>query len=86
MTSHATRAQTPPQCVHKIMQWQLHDKSLVLQGLVANLSDDCVLTPSNLAAIDPQGYWRWRMGAHSQDLRVLLERPGDVQLFEMAWL
>lgn len=86
MMCHVTRAQNPPNGVHKIVRWQLHDKSQVLQWLIVNMLDDCVLTPSNLAAVDPMGYWRWRMGASAQDLRILLERPEDVQLFEITWL
>jgi hypothetical protein len=61
------------------------DKHQVLRWLVHMLSDDCMLTPSNMGAYDTQGYWRWRITRLPGHNKVWLEREADVQLFTLTW-
>lgn len=80
-----TQPRTPPESVHKICTWHHVPKQVVLHWLVTCMTDDCVLTPSNMGAVDDKGFYRWRMALGPVDLRVLLERESDVQLFELTW-
>ena len=75
----------PPPRVYKIVSFNHDDKHAVLHWLIMNMLDDCVLTPSNLAAVDAQGAYRWRMNKKPKDHRVLFERAEDVQMFQLAW-
>lgn len=80
-----TQPRTPPHGVHKICTWHHVPKQVVLNWLVTCMLDGCTLTHSNMSAVDAQGYFRWRMSLHPKDMRVLLERESDVQLFELTW-
>ena len=84
MTAHRTHPRTPPNSVNQIVHFQA-DKLKVHRWLILNMLDDCVLTESNLSAVDEQGYWRWRMGLNVTDRRVLFDRAEDVVIFQLAW-
>jgi hypothetical protein len=79
-----TNPRKPPHSVHQIVTFT-GDKQVVLSWLVLNMMDDCVLTKSNLSAVDEAGYWRWRMSLNPKDRRVLFERAEDVAIFQLAW-
>lgn len=75
----------PPHSVHQTIAFAHPDKHMVLTWLILNMMDDCVLTKSNLSAVDSDGYWRWRMSLNPKDRRVLFERAEDVAIFQLAW-
>lgn len=84
MTAPRTHPRPPPHSVNQIVHFQAN-KLKVHNWLILNMLDDCVLTESNLSAVDAQGYWRWRMGLNVKDRRVLFERAEDVVIFQLAW-
>lgn len=61
------------------------DHGRVFNWLLENCTDDCVVYLDTLCAVDDEGEYRWKLTS-LRSCALLLYRPEDVIMFQLAWV